>query len=188
MKTFNLLPWREELKTRKKNEYLVFLGICVFFGLITWLLGHIYYDSLVSHQTRKNDFLKKQISLLDAKIIEIRELERKRENLITRMTTVEELQASRHFIVRLFDEMTKALPDGVYLTALEQKENRIELTGIAQSNARVSNFMRNIEESPWLENPKLSIIETAETNDTRISTFTLTFNLAKNKSLNLEND
>mgnify|MGYP001329338763 CR=1 FL=1 len=75
------------------------------------------------------------------------------------MTTVEELQASRHFIVRLFDEMTKALPDGVYLTALEQKENRIELTGIAQSNARVSNFMRNIEESPWLENPKLSIIE-----------------------------
>ena len=144
------------------------------------------YFLKLQNQNEKNDYLSKQIKILDRQIIEIRELEKKRENLIARMTTVEELQTSRHMTVKLFDEISRTIPDGVYLTdmnyKLDETSENIQnlkvdasITGIAQSNARVSHFMRNIESSDWLSKPVLKVIETKQKNDKRQSEFILTF-------------
>ena len=134
---------------------------------------HFFFGTLIDHQNQRNSFLASEIKKLDRKIVEIKELEKEREKLIARMTAVEELQSSRHLAVRLFDELSRTLPDGVYLTELEQKNNEARIKGVAQSNARVSNFMRNLEASQWLYEPKLTIIETKLNEDKRTSEFTL---------------
>ncbi len=173
MKKINLLPWRTELRERKKKEYLIALSLSALAGAIFWLTTHFFFGTLIDQQNQRNDFIQAEIKKLDRKIVEIKELEKEREKLIARMTTVEELQSSRHLAVRLFDELSKTLPDGVYLTELEQKNDAAKIKGVAQSNARVSNFMRNLEASEWLYEPKLTIIETKLDEDKRTSEFTL---------------
>jgi len=173
LRQINLLPWRTELREKKKKEYLTALGVSALVGFIFWMTTHFFFETLIDHQNQRNGFLKAEIKKLDRKIIEIKELEKEREKLIARMTAVEELQSSRHLAVRLFDELSRTLPDGVYLTELEQKNNEAKIKGVAQSNARVSNFMRKLEASNWLYEPKLTIIETKLNEDKRTSEFTL---------------
>ena len=173
MRRINLLPWRAELREKKKKEYITALGASALVGSIFWMSTHFFFGTLIEHQNQRNGFLEAEIKKLDRKIIEIRELEQERERLIARMTAVEELQSSRHLAVRLFDELSRTLPDGVYLTELEQKNNEAKIKGVAQSNARVSNFIRNLEASQWLYEPKLTIIETKLNEDKRTSEFTL---------------
>ncbi len=173
MRQINLLPWRTELRERKKKEYLTALGFSALVAFIFWLITHFFFGILIDQQNQRNGFIEAEIKKLDRKIIEIKELEKEREKLIARMTAVEELQSSRHLAVRLFDELSKTLPDGVYLTELEQKNDEAKIKGVAQSNARVSNFMRNLEASEWLYEPKLTIIETKLNEDKRTSEFTL---------------
>lgn len=173
MRNINLLPWREELRQNQKKEYLTSLGLSSVIGIIVWLAIHSYYGAIIDNQNTRNRFIQEQIKNLDKKIVEIKELEKEKEKLIARMTAVEELQTSRHLAVRLFDEISSTLPDGVYLTELEQKNNIAMIKGVAQSNARVSNLMRNLESSEWLHKPKLTIIETKIDKDKRTSEFTL---------------
>lgn len=173
MRRINLLPWRTELREKKKKDYLTALGVSALVGLGFWMTTHFFFGTLIDHQNQRNSFLASEIKKLDRKIVEIKELEKEREKLIARMTAVEELQSSRHLAVRLFDELSRTLPDGVYLTELEQKNNEARIKGVAQSNARVSNFMRNLEASQWLYEPKLTIIETKLNEDKRTSEFTL---------------
>ena len=179
MRQINLLPWRTELREKRKKEYLTALGFSALAGFLFWLTIHFYYGTVIDHQNQRNSFIEGEIKKLDKKIVEIKELEKEREKLIARMTAVEELQSSRHLAVRLFDELSRTLPDGVYLTELEQREDTAKIKGIAQSNARVSNFMRNLEASEWLYEPKLTIIETKLNEDKRTSEFTLKVNLIK---------
>lgn len=186
MREFNLLPWRSELREKRKRDYLISLGVCAVAALLTIAFIHWIYFLKLQNQNEKNNYLSKQIKILDKQIIEIKELEKKRENLIARMTTVEELQTSRHMTVKLFDEISRTIPDGVYLTdmnyKLDETSENIQnlkvdasITGIAQSNARVSHFMRNIESSDWLSKPVLKVIETKQKNGKRQSEFILTF-------------
>lgn len=173
MARVNLLPWRAELRRQQRTEFLTLVGICAAVALGVWGLVHYHFKERIEFQTERNTFLKTEIAKLDKQIKEIQELEKEKDRLIARMKAIEGLQTSRPIIVHLFDEMVTALPDGVYLKEVKQTGKSIELHGIAESNARVSTFMRNIEKSEWLKNPKLEIIQTTDQDNRRIASFTL---------------
>ncbi len=159
MANINLLPWREKLRAERKREF----GMLVLLALILTgaALGywHWYNSQLIEYQEQRNAFLKKEIAQVNKKIREIRDLEKVRKQLISRMKVVTDLQSQRPLVVHLFDELVTTLPDGVYLDSVVQKGNTITVRGKAESNARISAYMRNIEASPWLSNPQLRIIE-----------------------------
>jgi len=160
MAHINLLPWREKLRKQRQRDFgLLALGalLVTVLGMGYW--GFVYVQGMVDHQGDRNRFLENEIALVDKQIVEIKELENTRQKLIARMKVIENLQVSRPQIVHMFDELVTVLPDGAYLTSLAQTQRSLSLNGRAQSNARVSAYMRNIESSPWLSAPKLKIIE-----------------------------
>jgi type IV pilus assembly protein PilN len=162
MAHINLLPWREKLRKQRQRDF----GLMALGALVLTLAGmgywHWYNEGLIDHQNDRNRFLENEIARVDKEILEIRELEKTRQKLISRMKVIEDLQVSRPQIVHLFDELVTVVPDGAYLTKASQRGRSLVLQGRAQSNARVSTYMRNIEASPWLAGPKLGIIETSE--------------------------
>lgn len=163
MAHINLLPWREKLRKQRQRDFgLLVLGalMVTVAGMAYWGFG--YVQGMIDHQRDRNRFLENEIAKVDKQILEIRELESTRQKLIARMKVIEDLQVSRPQIVHLFDELVTVVPDGAFLTKLVQRERNLVLDGIAQSNARVSTYMRNIEASPWLNDPKLRIIENKE--------------------------
>jgi len=175
MAKINLLPWREELRKEQQQEFFIMLG---FFALIAAAiigLVHFYHSQLIDRQSGRNQFLEDQTVLLDKKIEAIQELEKAKQRLLDRMRAIEQLQGNRPLIVHFFDELIASLPDGVSVKSIAQKGYNITIIGEAQSNARVSSFMRNLESSAWLENPKLDIIQSNDAAGTRISNFTLRF-------------
>ncbi len=182
MPRVNLLPWRAELRRQKRTEYLAILGICALFAAVVWFGIHLYYGELIKQQDRRNTYLSEQIRQLDKKIEEIKALEKEKESLIARMKAIETLQTSRPIIVHLFDELVSTLPEGVYLRNVSQEGSKVTIQGVAQSNARVSNYMRNVESSEWVERPKLSIIQSKSQEGRRIADFTLTFQQKKLKT------
>lgn len=175
MARINLLPWREERRKQKQIEFFMVLGIAVVITLGVWGGIHWYYEQRISYQETRNQFLEGQIVRLDQRIKEIQELERERARLLARMRAIEQLQTNRPLIVRLFDELVDNLPEGVSLTRVQQQGGNITINGVAQSNARVSNFMRNLEASPWLSDPTLDIVQSQTAEGLRVSNFTLRF-------------
>ena len=175
MAKINLLPWREELRKERQQEFFVLLGIAAVVGLAVWGLVHFYHVQLIEYQQSRNTYLTQQIEILDKKIEEIKRLEREKERLLARMRAIELLQGNRPLIVRFFDELVNNLPEGVSVISLQQKGTNITINGVAQSNARVSSFMRNLESSEWLKNPQLDIIQARTAEGTRISNFKLRF-------------
>jgi type IV pilus assembly protein PilN len=173
MARINLLPWREKLRSRRKREF----GFMLVGGVIiaALLLGYWYWfnEARIDQQRKRNVYLQTQIDAVNQKIKEIKKLEKTRNQLVARMNVIQNLQASRPQEVHLFDELVTTMPDGVYLTELTQRGNGITMNGRAQSNARVSAYMRNIEQSPWLTAPKLSIIESKNKKKTGASQFSL---------------
>jgi len=182
MARINLLPWREELRRQRRTEYLAALGLCAVFAVAGWFGVHLFYTDWIEYQEKRNTFLTGQIRELDKQIAEIRRLEKEKQNLISRMQAIESLQTSRPLVVYLFDELVSTLPEGVFLTNVTQKGSTISVQGIAQSNARVSSYMRNIENSSRLQGAKLSVIETAGRGVNRDAKFALTFSQRIEKS------
>ncbi|MEJ2394158.1 MAG: PilN domain-containing protein [Candidatus Thiodiazotropha sp.] len=174
MARINLLPWREAERKKRQQEFgLMVLGGVLLTGLA--LLGiHMQFESMISAQQQRNGFLEKEIKVVERQIREIQELDKTKQNLLARMNVIQELQSSRPQIVHLFDEVVSILPDGVYLTSLTQSGNKVTFEGQAQSNARVSSMMRNIDDSEWLVGPTLDFIESKEKTGTGYSHFQLT--------------
>lgn len=173
MARINLMPWREALRRERQQNFGVAAGASVITaGLILGALYQVWLG-LIDFQEQRNQYLNDQIMVLDAQIAEIEELEATKERLLARMQIIEQLQASRPQSVHLFDELVRRLPDGVYVTGVTGSGGNIEITGVAQSQARVSAFMRNIEASEWLAQPDLVVISSARTDRTRASEFTL---------------
>ncbi len=182
MARINLLPWREALRKEKQQEYLTTLG---FFALIAAVVVggvHFYNNERIDYQKSRNAYLDEQIASLDKKIEEIRELEKQKERLLARMRAIEELQGNRPLIVHLFDEVVESIPDGVSLIELTQKDHKVTIDGVAQSNARVSSFMRNLDKAETLTNPQLDIVHASSDDATRVSNFTLRFDQVLPKS------
>jgi type IV pilus assembly protein PilN len=159
MPRINLLPWREQQRLERKKAFAVgmfgaLVGALAVAG-VAWFLMNQMMDS----QRGRNNLLRAEIRELDKKIEEINSLDQQKQQLIARMQIIETLQRSRPEIVHIFDTFARIIPDGVYLTSLQQTGRRIKLTGVTQSATRVSNFMRAIESSEWLTKPAIEVLQ-----------------------------
>jgi type IV pilus assembly protein PilN len=173
MPRINLLPWREALRKRQRQEFFLGIGAALVSAALVVLLGRFQMSAAIANQNERNSLIEAEIAQLDKQIAEINGLENQKSRLIARMEIIETLQRSRPEIVHVFDEIVRVLPEGVYLTMLRQNGPRIEMRGVAQSSTRVSAFMRNIDNSEWLADPSLRIVETKGTDQTRGAEFTL---------------
>ena len=159
MNHINLLPWRDELRKKRRQNFLVSL-VAALVAAATVMYGwRLLVGSQIDFQQRRNAFIKAEIKKVDKKLKEIAELDKTRASIIARMQVIQDLQARRPEAVHLMDELVTSMPDGVYLTALNQSGRVVDLQGRAQSNARVSALMRNTEDSEWLATPQLQIVE-----------------------------
>ena len=159
MTRINLLPWRELLRKEREREFITIAGGAAFLMCLVIVYVHFHMAGVIDNQNGRNAFLEKEIKKVESQIKEIDRLETEKSQLLARMNVIEELQGQRPQMVHLFDEVLKAVPDGVYLTSIKQSGTSVAIEGIAQSNARVSAFMRNIDTSHWLAEPKLDVIE-----------------------------
>ena len=181
MASINLLPWRENLRAQRQREF----GVMALAGVVLTVLAmwgwHQFNIALIDYQKQRNQYLTSEIDKVDKQLKEIRSLEKTKKQLISRMKVVESLQASRPQIVHLFDELVSTLPDGVYLTQVTQKGGSVNVQGKAQSNARVSAYMRGVEASPWLTAPTLGVIEQKGKEKTDDASFSLGMKQVKPK-------
>ena len=172
--SINLLPWREELRQEQRKQFGMMAVMTAILAAAIWGLIHFQMQSKIDYQLSRNNFMNNEIKKLDDEIKEIRELQKVRRSLIERMEVIQDLQASRPSIVHLFTEIVSSVPNGVYLESLTQTGSNLLINGEAESNARVSTYMRNLSASDWLKDPNLTVIEIEDITVNRISTFTLT--------------
>jgi type IV pilus assembly protein PilN len=175
----NLLPHREEKRKARRQQFFVLAAlVSVLAGLIVFLVYSII-GGYIATQDERNDFLKKEIAVLDKQLEEIKRLKEQTASLLARKQIIESLQRDRAEAVYLLNEMVRQVPEGVYLSSLKQEGNRVTITGYTQSNARVSTLMRNLEASPWMERPVLVEIKAVTVEKRRASEFTLVVTLSR---------
>lgn len=162
MPQINLLPWREELRKRRQKEFAVTAFISVLLMVCVMLGVHLHFKGRIDFQKKRNNFLDAEIAKLDEQITEIKNLTKEKQRLIARTQKIQQLQSGRPDVVHLVDELVMALPEGVFYTGVRQQGQRLTLTGVAQSNARVSSLMRQLDDSEWLEDPALVEIKADE--------------------------
>ncbi|KAF3981628.1 MAG: pilus assembly protein PilN [Methylococcales symbiont of Hymedesmia sp. n. MRB-2018] len=159
MPTINLLPWREELRQQKKQDFIAAICASIFVTLILFGLVYWHIEDMKEYQQRRNSMLDEQIRLVNKKIKEKKDIEEKKNKLLSKIEVIQTLQESRPRIVHLFDELAKSTPDGIVLSKFKQTGKILAFSGKAQSNASVSAYMRGIEASSWLEAPVLEVIK-----------------------------
>ncbi len=174
MPSINLLPWREAERQRRQRDFLVAMAASVIAGVVVVGLVAFFYEGMISTQKDRNARLTAEIQELDKSIEEIEGLERQKERLLARMEIIERLQKSRPEIVHLFDEITRRLPEGVYLTAVRQRGSNVEVSGVAESSTRVSALMRQVEASEWLTDPGVTRVQTNTSGALRQASFEVT--------------
>lgn len=166
MARINLLPWRDELRKQRQKEFISSIGLSALLTVCVLGLVHMYIEGLISHQEQRNQVLKDEIVELDKKIREIKDIEEQKAKLLAKIDLIQQLQESRPQIVHLFDEIPKVTPEGVYLSKFVQSGNNLTFNGKAQSNARVSAYMRSIDASLWVGGSKLDVIQTGKQSKT----------------------
>jgi type IV pilus assembly protein PilN len=169
----NLLPHREERRKRARQYFFVLAGGTAFVGLLLVGAVHTFYQRQIDVQTDRNSFLKGEIAKLDQEIAEIDSLKAEIAALLARKNVIETLQRDRAQTVHLLDQLVRQMPEGVYLSRLTQRGLKVDIVGYAQSNARVSTLMRNVESSPWLERPVLVEVKAANVDKRRVSEFSM---------------
>ena len=151
----NLLPHREEKRQARQRQFVSFVVLLGILALAVVGLVHMVFAAKIDEQNARNTLLKSEIAKLDEQIQEIDKLREQIQQVLARKQVVETLQANRSEAVHLLDQVVRQLPDGIYLKSIRQTGNRIQMVGYAQSNARVSTLMRNVEASPWVTHPEL---------------------------------
>lgn len=169
----NLLPHRAEKRKALRQQFFALAGVVVALAGIVWFIGFSYINSQIDRQTEKNTFLSNEIAALDKQIAEIQKLKEQTELMLSRKQVIEALQANRSETVHLFNELVNQLPAGIYLKSLKQEQQKITLVGHAQSNARVSTLMQNLDQSPVFERPVLVEIKAVNVAKRRMNEFTL---------------
>ncbi|TCO76758.1 PilN domain-containing protein [Chromatocurvus halotolerans] len=173
MAHINLLPWREARREELKRQFLSILGLVVVAAIMLVVLADRVVNGQIDDQRARNDYLSQNIRVLDAQVAEIKDLQRKRNQLIDRMRVIQELQGNRPVIVRVLDQLVRTVPDGVFYTKVEAKEKTLSITGVAESNNRVSSLMRRLDASDWLQDPNLDSVRAATMYGDQAATFDL---------------
>ena len=188
MTRINLLPWREIRRRQQDRRFLsgsigawLLMGVAVFYA-------HWHVTGLIEHQNDRNAYLQKEIEVVNKKIKEIEDIRRRREALIARMEVIQQLQRDRAQVVHVFDDLVRKLPKGIYFTGLNKKGKKMTLDGFAQSNARVSALMQNLDSSDWFGNPGLDVINVTPQGGSRVSKFTLRVNQTAKKKPEADQD
>jgi type IV pilus assembly protein PilN len=169
----NLLDWRAQRRALRKKQFVTMLALSFVVSAALVGLTWTSVSSAVSSQQERNAFLQQQIDETERKIKEIEELEKVRDNLLSRMRVIEELQASRAASVHFFDEIVNTLPEGISLKLIKQQSGQVTIEGVAESNGRVSTYMKNLDASPWFGEPKLIVIKTSDKDQLRRGDFQL---------------
>ena len=175
----NLLPHRELKRQARQRQIAVLAGLAAGIGVLVVIAVHVAIITQIDYQKGRNKYLTDQIAILDKQIDEIKKLKEQTQALLARKKVVETLQTGRSDAVHLLDELARLLPDGVYLKSIAQAGNNVRLNGFAQSNARVSTLMRNLEDSPWLAGAGLVEIKATQVGSQRLSDFIVTVNLSR---------
>jgi type IV pilus assembly protein PilN len=174
MAKINLLPWRDALRQEKKKEFFTVLGGFCILGV---LCGYVWVGSVqgaIDDQKSRNALLQREIDALQKQVAEIKELRERRAQLIERMEVIQGLQGTRPLIVRYFDGLVRAVPDGVYLTKLSRNGDQISIEGVAESHSRISSFMRSLDESDWFSDPNMANIAAAPDQSEQAQKFSMT--------------
>ena len=182
MARINLLPHREERRKRARQHFFVIAGGTAVVGALIVVAMHGFYAAKIDIQVERNRFLKSEIAKLDKENAEINKLKDEIQALLARKQVIETLQADRAQTVHLLDELVRQMPEGVYLRSVTQKGLSVNVLGYAQSNARVSTLMRNIDSSPWLASPGLVEVKAANVEKRRVSEFNLNFQLKRTET------
>ncbi|MCL2657013.1 MAG: PilN domain-containing protein [Betaproteobacteria bacterium] len=182
----NLLPHREEARRTRRQQFYVLGGLMLVLGGVIALGVHTVNATRIDSQNSSNEFLKGEIAKLDKDIAEIKRLREQTQALLSRKQVIELLQSHRAETVHVFNELARQVPEGVYLRQLKQTGLQIHLTGYAQSNARVSTLMRNLDSSFVFTNPQLVKIEAKDVNKRRLSDFELNVSINRATSENAD--
>ncbi len=174
MAQINLLPWREERRQELKKDFLITIGLVLALGVGLVLMADRIVNGQIDNQNARNRYLQEHIAELDKMVAEIKELQKRRNQLIDRMRVIQELQGNRPIIVRVMDQLVRTVPDGVFYNSLASKGTKITIKGVAESNNRVSSLMRQLDASDWLANPNLDGVLAAPTYGDQANTFTMT--------------
>ncbi|WP_444918803.1 PilN domain-containing protein [Microbulbifer sp. JMSA003] len=187
MAKINLLPWRQEYRAQKHKEFLQVALLVFIAAVVIAFVWMKMVDQQVINQKERNQILQTKINALNVQVREIKELKKRRQELIDRMRVIQELQGNRPLSVRYFDELVQATPEGVWLSDMKREGNRLNLTGVAESNNRVSSFMRNLDQSDWYESPNLTGVTATPQFGDQASEFRLTVNVSERKQDASEN-
>ena len=150
MKNINLLPWREERLMFKNRIFGAMAACCISVALVIVFAINTLYGAMVKSERKSIDILKSEIRIVDRQIREIKDLQDNKKTVLERMSVIQNLQSDRPMNVKILESIVKALPNGVYLTNIVRKENRLTLIGESESNARVSAFLRSLARNDWL--------------------------------------
>lgn len=185
----NLLPHREAARARRRETFNLMLAASALLGGVLIGVGFLWYEAQISGQQERNAFLNKEIAVLDGQIKEIANIEAEIKALTERQKAVEDLQADRNLPVHLLNELVKQLPDGTYITSLKQENQSVTIQGVAQSNERVSELLRNLaNNTPWLSRPDLveivaSTVSLSPRDQRRVAKFNLRVRLMRSSEV-----
>ena len=179
MARINLLPWREERRRELNKSFYITTGFLGVLGLSLVFAVNLQIDAQVSAQKKRNNFIVNEQKALEQKIVEINELKNERAQLESRMKIIQDLQGNRSVVVRLFDEIAKNTPDGVHLRKIDRVSNKFKIEGVAEANNRISNFMRNLDQSSWFKNPNLTSVVSDDDKESNIFVLTVEEELKK---------
>lgn len=174
MAKINLLPWREAYRKEKKDQFVAIL-IGVF--IVSALLAYAWISSVeaaIDNQNSRNRLLETEIAALEKQVQEIAELKKVRDDLLTRIKVIQDLEGTRPVIVRYFDDLVRSVPDGVHLSSVVRTGDTISIEGIAESTNRVSSFMRNLDQSDWFASPNLTSVTAAPEQGEQANSFKMT--------------
>lgn len=167
MARINLRPWREERRAERRKQFVLALGGVAALSVGVGFLWHGQVVAQVERQQARNNYLTAEMRELDRQIVEIRDLRKRREELLDRMRVIQDLQGKRPVIVRVFDELVRTLPEGVYFESMNMKGSTLRITGVAEANSRISALMRNLESSDWFASPNLTSVKALSGNSSQ---------------------
>lgn len=174
MTRINLLPWREWERQRTRQQFFYVLALAVILGIGIVFWANRISASAVANQQARNEYLHRQLAQMDRRIATIRSLKSTRDALLARMQVIEKLEQSRPTVVHLFDQLVRTAPDGLYLTSVDNRSGNLKISGVADSPAVVSTYMRQIAGSQWMGAPNLQIVRTHARGNEKSSDFTVT--------------